>query len=301
MDGLEFTTQARARLRRPIPALILTGDISTAAARDIALGDCAQLNKPVRIKELRQALDRLLPRTTAMPPAEIAMIRTGNPVIHVVDDDPHIREVLREVLEEAGLSVADFATAEAFLDAYRPGGESCLLIDAALPGMSGLDLLQRLTDCGHRLPAIMITGNGDVPMAVQAIKAGATDFIEKPVGRDELLTSVWRALEQSRDTTKAFVWHQDAAKNLARLTPPTSDHGHGPGRPPQQEHRRRPGHQPAHRRKPPCRHHAQDRQQIVAGPGPTGPGRNRRLIANVNWLRKNSATASFLSARHARA
>lgn len=219
MDGLEFTTQARARLRRPIPALILTGDISTAAARDIALGDCAQLNKPVRIKELRQALDRLLPRTTAMPPAEIAMIRTGNPVIHVVDDDPHIREVLREVLEEAGLSVADFATAEAFLDAYRPGGESCLLIDAALPGMSGLDLLQRLTDCGHRLPAIMITGNGDVPMAVQAMKAGATDFIEKPVGRDELLTSVWRALEQSRDTTKAFVWHQDAAKNLARLTP----------------------------------------------------------------------------------
>lgn len=219
MDGLEFTTQARARLRRPIPALILTGDISTAAARDIALGDCAQLNKPVKIKELRQALDRLLPRTTAVPPAEIAKIRTGNPVIHVVDDDPHIRQVLREVLEEAGLDVADFASAEAFLDAYCPGGESCLLIDAALPGMSGLDLLQRLTDCGYRLPAIMITGNGDVPMAVQAMKAGATDFIEKPVGRDELLTSVWRALEQSRDTTKAFVWHQDAANNLARLTP----------------------------------------------------------------------------------
>lgn len=218
MDGLEFTTRARARLRRPIPALILTGDISTAAARNIALGDCAQLNKPVKIKELRQALDRLLPSAPAMHPAEIAAIRTGNPVIHVVDDDPQIRQLLREVLEEAGLDVADFASAEAFLDAYHPGAESCLLIDAALPGMSGLDLLRCLADCGYRLPAIMITGNGDVPMAVQAMKAGATDFIEKPVGRDELLTGVRRALEQSRDTTKAFVWHRDAANNLARLT-----------------------------------------------------------------------------------
>lgn len=219
MDGLEFTTQARARLRRPIPALILTGDISTVVARDIGLGNCTQLNKPVRIKELRQALDRLLPRVSTMPVAETATTMSGDPVIHVVDDDPQIRQALREVLEGAGLGVADFATAEAFLDDYRPNGASCLLIDAALPGMSGLDLLQRLIDHGHRLPAIMITGNGDVPMAVQAMKAGAADFIEKPVGHDELLTSVRRALEQSRDTAKALVWHQDAVNTLARLTP----------------------------------------------------------------------------------
>ncbi|KAF0225219.1 MAG: two-component system chemotaxis family CheB/CheR fusion [Rhodospirillaceae bacterium] len=218
MDGLAFTTQARARLRRPIPALILTGDISTKAARDIALGDCAQLNKPVKIKELRQALDRLLPRAIALVPAGMTAMPAGKPLIHVVDDDRHIREALRAVLEEAGLSVADFASSEDFLAAYRPGGEACLLIDASLPGMSGLELLHRLLECGHTLPSIMITGNGDVPMAVQAMRAGATDFIEKPVGRDELLMSVWRALEQSRDATKALAWHQDAARQVAGLT-----------------------------------------------------------------------------------
>ena len=88
------------------------------------------------------------------------------------------------MLEEEGRTVEDYATCEAFLEAYRPGREACLLIDAYLPGMSGLELLQRLHDDGHRLPAIMITGNSDVPMAVQAMKAGASDFIEKPISRE---------------------------------------------------------------------------------------------------------------------
>lgn len=221
MDGLSVITQARIRLRHPVPGLILTGDISTAAARDIAQGDCAQLNKPVRLKELRQALGRLLPRLRAVVPGKAVVAAdkaTGLPVVNVVDDDPNIRESLRNVLEEAGLSVADFASAEDFLAAYRPGGEACLLIDAVLPGMSGLDLLHRLLECGHLLPSIMITGNGDVSMAVQAMKAGATDFIEKPVGHDEVLAGVRRALDQSRDTTKALAWHQDAARHVAGLT-----------------------------------------------------------------------------------
>ena len=117
------------------------------------------------------------------------------------------------------LIVEDYDSCEAFLDAYRPGREACLLVDAYLPGMTGLELLQRLNDAGHRLPAIMITGSSDVPMAVQAMKAGASDFIEKPIGRDELLASVERALEQSRDTGKLTAWRDDAAHRVASLTP----------------------------------------------------------------------------------
>ena len=100
-----------------------------------------------------------------------------------------------------------------------PGREACLLVDAYLPGMSGLDLLRRLHDLGDRLPAIMITGNSDVSMAVKAMKAGASDFIEKPIGRAELLACVDRALEQGRDSGKKPAWRDEAATHVAGLTP----------------------------------------------------------------------------------
>jgi two-component system, chemotaxis family, CheB/CheR fusion protein len=140
------------------------------------------------------------------------------PVIFVVDDDSHIRDGIRKVLEADGRAVEDFATCEAFLDAYRPGRDACLLVDAYLSGMSGLELLQQLNHANHRLPAIMITGNSDVPMAVQAMKAGALDLIEKPIGRIELLASVERALEHARDSSKLFAWRDTAARHVAGLT-----------------------------------------------------------------------------------
>jgi len=103
----------------------------------------------------------------------------------VVDDDEQVREAIRGVLEDDGRTVEDFASCEAFLAAFRPGREGCLIVDAYLPGMSGLMLLERLHEAEHPLPAIMITGNSDVRTVVQAMKAGASDFIEKPVGRGE--------------------------------------------------------------------------------------------------------------------
>ena len=123
------------------------------------------------------------------------------------------------MLEADGRTVEDFATCEAFLEAYHPGREACLLVDAYLPGMSGLELLQHLSHSSHRLPAIMITGNGDVPMAVQAMKAGALDFIEKPFHHSDLRASVERALEQSRDSGKSLAWREAAANHIAALTP----------------------------------------------------------------------------------
>jgi two-component system CheB/CheR fusion protein len=123
------------------------------------------------------------------------------------------------VLEDDGRTVEDFASCDTFLDAYRPRREACLLVDAYLPGMSGLELLSRLHGAGHRIPAIMMTGHSDVQIAVQAMKAGASDFIEKPIGRRELLDSIARALEQSRDSNKLAEWQESAAKHISALTP----------------------------------------------------------------------------------
>ena len=103
------------------------------------------------------------------------------------------------MLEDDGRAVDTYPSCEAFLDAFPSDKSECLLIDAYLPGLSGLELLEKLRDEGHHLPAIMITGNADVPMAVKAMKAGALDFIEKPIGREELIGSIERALELTRN------------------------------------------------------------------------------------------------------
>lgn len=226
MDGIQVGTTLRKMLARPVPIIILTGDISTGTLRDIARQNCEQLHKPVNPKDLTGVIQRLLRSPAqapaqAMHPAEAPVAVAKDPassVIFVVDDDRHIRAGIREILEEDGRSVEDYADCESFLAAYRPGRDSCLLVDATMPGMSGLDLLRRLRDAGHRLPTIMITGNSDVPMAVQAMRAGASDFIEKPVGRGELLASVGRALEQSKDSGKRPAWQETAADHLAGLT-----------------------------------------------------------------------------------
>ena len=141
-----------------------------------------------------------------------------SPVVYVVDDDGDLRCAIRRILEHDGRIVEDYEDAESFLDAYRPGRDACLLIDANLPGMSGLNVLRRLRDTGRPMPAIMITGRSDVPTAVEAMKAGATDFLEKPIRGVELLGGVARALELSRDSGKLTEWRKDAASHLAGLT-----------------------------------------------------------------------------------
>ena len=223
MDGLLVAAKVREAVHRRIPVIILTGDISTDALQRIAGEDCVQLNKPVKAAEVMQAIQCLLPISQAashphVPPRSEAAKAGNTAIIFVVDDDSHVREGIRSLLEPDGWTVDDFATCEAFLEAYRPGRQGCLLVDAYLPGMTGLELLQRLHDDGHRLPTIMITGNSDVPMAVQAMKAGASDFIEKPIGREELLAGVERALEQSRDATTLSARRKDASQLLGRLT-----------------------------------------------------------------------------------
>lgn len=224
MNGLEVTAKIREHVRRQIPVIILTGDISTGTLRDIALQNCVHLHKPVKVQELTQVIQRLLPSSQgavyARPPLTAEAADTPEPpVVYVIDDDSHIREGICRVLEEGGRAVEAYPDCEAFIETYRPGREACLVIDAYLPGMSGLEMLGWLKEGGHRLPAIMITGYGDVPTAVKAMRAGALDFIEKPVGVDDLLAGVERALEQMRDSSKLVAWREDATSRIKGLTP----------------------------------------------------------------------------------
>jgi two-component system CheB/CheR fusion protein len=223
LNGLQVAAKLRELFGREIPVIILTGDISIGTLREIRGQHCKQLNKPVKVRELTDTIQALLRLSRSETPAATRIVaqttgETGSSTIFVVDDDDQLRAALRSLLEGDGRAVEDYPTCEAFLEAYRPGRDACLLIDAYLPGMSGLELLERLPELDARLPAIMMTGNSDVAIAVQAMKAGAIDFIEKPIGGKDLIASIERALDHARDATKQSAWREEAAKHMATLT-----------------------------------------------------------------------------------
>jgi len=232
INGLDLLGRLRALLRENLPAIILTGDITTAAMARISDGNCLRLDKPADPQSLLRAVAQLCPpepdqatfaaRDDEAPvAAPIApLVHThGAPLIHVVDDDPEIRAAIREVVEAHGLAVADYDSAEAFLATYIPGGQGCLLLDAHMPGMSGLQLLATLRARQDAMPVILITGSGDIALAVSAMRAGASDFLEKPVGRIEILSCVDQALGQSRDAHQIDATRAEAAARAATLTP----------------------------------------------------------------------------------
>ncbi len=214
LNGLQLAERIRNTMGKGFPVVILTGDISTTTLRAVAADNCVQLNKPVKREALLKAINQLL----AQEPAVDKHQTDGAATIYIVDDDSEVRHSLRELLEADGRTVEDFGDCEAFLAAYRPGGEACLLIDAYLPGIDGIELLRQLKSAGYHLPAIMITGSSAVPMAVEAMKVGAIDFIEKPVRWKDLLASIDRALELSRDEAKLLDWQADAKLHLKGLT-----------------------------------------------------------------------------------
>jgi two-component system, chemotaxis family, CheB/CheR fusion protein len=140
------------------------------------------------------------------------------PTIFVVDDEGALREAMRELLEQEGWAVEAYASGQAFLEAHHPGREGCLVVDARMPGMSGLELLERLKAVSGAPPAIMITGHADVRLAVRAIRAGAMAFLEKPVKYDELVVNIERALQLARNSTALSSLREAAAKRMKSLT-----------------------------------------------------------------------------------
>jgi two-component system CheB/CheR fusion protein len=224
LNGLQTIAKLQQQTQHAIPSVILTGDISTESLLEIAAQGCVHLNKPVRANELTRLAQRLMavPRPASLDDKQKSLLDVDAgkevPTVFVVDDDHTLRETMRDLLNENGYAVEIFTDGAAFLKAYRPVRGGCLLVDVLMPGMSGVQVIERLKAAGHQLPAIMITGSGDVATAVQAMKAGAVDFIEKPVSHDDLLASVKRALDQTRDTATLSAHQVKATLSVARLT-----------------------------------------------------------------------------------
>jgi two-component system CheB/CheR fusion protein len=189
MNGAALIIVLRKQFKSELPAIIVTGDISGTTLRDIARHGCAQLNKPMKLSELTTAIQLLL----------AAPVAAAHGTVYVVDDDAVVRTLLGEMFEAEGYRVRRFGDCESFLEMGENDANACLLLDENLPGMSGFELLERLSLAGRHLPSIMITGQGDVKMAVRAMRAGVIDFIEKPVRAEELRGCVARALKLGHD------------------------------------------------------------------------------------------------------
>ena len=141
------------------------------------------------------------------------------PVVHVVDDDPNLLKSLRWLLESVGRKVETFESGRAFLADFDPAQPGCLLLDIRMPGMSGLELTQHLQSRKIAIPVILFTGHGDVPMAVQSMKDGAFDFIEKPYNEQKLLDRINDAMEHDRRLRQESVERDEAVSKIELLTP----------------------------------------------------------------------------------
>jgi len=147
------------------------------------------------------------------------LIAQEQPTVFVVDDDQASRDSLRWLIESVGLRVETFASARELLDNYNPDRSGCMVLDVRMPGMSGLDLFDRLAARRIAPPTIIITGHGDVPMAVRALKAGVIDFIEKPFNDQVLLDCIQRALERDTEHRHQQTRREATSAKLALLTP----------------------------------------------------------------------------------
>ncbi len=150
-----------------------------------------------------------------MAKAEIVIAAT----IYVVDDDDGMRRALTLLLNTVGYKTAAFASPKEFLEQFKPDTAGCLVLDIRMPGMSGLELQQHLNRMGSMLPVIFITGHGDVPMAVQAMKEGAFEFVQKPFRDQDLLDRINHALEQDKEIRSTMARRADVLHHFESLTP----------------------------------------------------------------------------------
>jgi len=138
--------------------------------------------------------------------------------IYIVDDNPAVRDAIRFLVKQVGLTPKVFSSAQEFLDFFKVEMRGCLVLDIRMPGMSGLDLQEQLTLLGAHIPVIIITGHGDVPITVRAMKSGAFEFLQKPFNDQVLLDTIQTALKQYDAIWEEEDKRNEAAKNLAVLT-----------------------------------------------------------------------------------
>jgi FixJ family two-component response regulator len=140
-------------------------------------------------------------------------------IVFVVDDDASVRQSLKNLVNSVGLRVEAFASAQEFLRSKLMDAPGCLVLDVRLPGLSGLDLQKRMADAGIEIPIIFITGHGDIPMTVQAMKAGAVEFLTKPFRDQDLLDAIQQALDHNRTAREQRAEIEELRSRLDSLTP----------------------------------------------------------------------------------
>ena len=146
------------------------------------------------------------------------MTPAANPTVFVVDDDDLVCASIHGMLKSVGLRSETFGTAQEFLRSKRPDGPSCLVLDVRLPGVSGLDFQRELSDAGVHIPIIFITGHGDIPMTVKAMKSGAVEFLTKPFRDQDLLDAIYQALDRDRVTRQQEDELAELRKRYGSLT-----------------------------------------------------------------------------------
>ena len=139
-------------------------------------------------------------------------------VIAIVDDDPSVRRGLERLIRSAGWKAETFASAQEFLDRPRSEAPSCLVLDLQLPGLSGLDLQKRMAEAGLAIPIVFLTGHGNIPASVQAMKAGAMEFLTKPVDEEDLFKAIREALERDRRTRQRHAEMRELRDRYESLT-----------------------------------------------------------------------------------
>jgi RNA polymerase sigma factor (sigma-70 family) len=145
------------------------------------------------------------------------------PIVFVVDDDPSVRRAIKRLIESEGLQVELFGSAQEFLRSKRPDAPSCLVLDIRLPGISGLDFQRQLAEADIHIPIIFITGHGDIPMSVRAMKAGAVEFLTKPFRDEDLMDAIQLALERDRTRRQQESEIRALRERFDSLTPREQD------------------------------------------------------------------------------
>ncbi len=150
-------------------------------------------------------------------------MKKAEPTVFVIDDDGSIREALKDLLESVGLRVETFASAPEFLQSSHSDAPSCLVLDIRMPGLSGLDLQREMAEANIHTPIIFITGHGDIPMTVRAMKAGAVEFLTKPFRDQDLLDAIQQALDRDRAARQEQAETADLRSRFDSLTPRESE------------------------------------------------------------------------------
>lgn len=147
------------------------------------------------------------------------MKTNSDSIVYVIDDDPSVREAINSLIRSVGLQSKVFASAHEFMSCERPDTPACLVLDVRMPGLSGLDLQSELAEAGIRIPIVFITGHGDIPMSVRAMKAGAVEFLTKPFRDQDLLDAITQGIDRDRELRKQQADTADLRARFQRLTP----------------------------------------------------------------------------------